>query len=193
MDIHVLLNYLGALFSISQRFAVALAGVIYAQELSHKQKLLEPPARAAYAWFLLSGIVSASVFDKEGKEVVIRLYLPNVVFTDFNSFLYGKPSSVQLRAVGDVSLQRISLKDFREYMMPFAETQELKEHIILNDQLLDQRRSVLIHLSEEERFDEFAHTFPMNQIPNVVGASFLNMGTTKYCNLKASWNLRHKR
>jgi hypothetical protein len=192
MDIHHLLNYLGALFPLSPTFIITLENVMYEQEFSHKQKLLEPPQRAVHAWFLLEGVVSASVFDKDGQEVVIRLYLPKVVFTDFNSFLYGRASSVMLRAVGNVLVQHISIGDFKLRMTPFSQTNDLKEHIILRDQLLDQQRSMLIHLPDEDRFNEFSAFFPMNDLPNVVGASFLNMGTTKYCNLKAAWNSRNK-
>ena len=192
MDIHHLLNYLGALFPLSPAFVIALEKVIYEHEFSHKQKLLEPPTRAFHAWFLLKGIVSASIFDREGQEIIIRLYLPKVVFTDFTSFLYGRASSIRLRAVGDVFVQHISLSDFKIHMTPFSETNDLKEKIILRDQLLDQQRSMLIHLSDEDRFNEFAATFPMNQLPNVVGASFLNMGKARYCNLKAAWNSQTK-
>ena len=151
MDIHHLLNYLDPLTPITPNFSLVLSKIVYDQTGIHKQKLLEPPLRARYLWFLKSGVVYASIFDKAGKEVVIRLYMPYVVFTDLQSFLYDRPSTLMLRADGDVELQFISLKDFREYILPFPETQELKNKIMLQDQLLDQQRSKLISLSRSER------------------------------------------
>ncbi|RZK42695.1 MAG: Crp/Fnr family transcriptional regulator [Pedobacter sp.] len=193
MDIHHLLNYLGGLFPLTHGYPVALAKVTQYRLAGHKEKLLEPPSRAFFVWFLMSGIVSASIFDKEGKEVVIRIYLPPVVFTDLNSFLHNKPSALLLRVLGSAELQYISLTDFRDNLLPFSETQELREQIMLQDQLLDQQRSGLLSLTESHRFVEFAGLYPMDQIPNVTAASFLNMGTSKYCTLKADWNASSKR
>ncbi|MBE9599832.1 hypothetical protein [Pedobacter sp. MC2016-24] len=188
MDIHHLLNYLGTMFPLPPTFPVILSQIVYDQLAVHKQKLLEPPARARYAWFLKTGAVSASIFDKKGKEVVIRLYLPYVVFTDLNSFWYDRPSTLMLRAVGDVALQVISLNDFRKHLLLLYQTRELKDEILLQDQLLDQQRSGLISLSDQDRFSEFTSLYPMNKFPNLVAASFLNMSATKYCKLKAAWN-----
>lgn len=192
MDIHHLLNYLDPLTPITPNFSLVLSKIVHDQTGIHKQKLLEPPLRARNLWFLKSGVVYASIFDKAGKEVVIRLYLPYVVFTDLQSFLYDRPSTLMLRADGEVELQFISLKDFREYILPFPETQELKNKIMLQDQLLDQQRSKLISLSDRERFEEFAHLYPMNKVTSTIAASFLNMSKSKYCNLKAAWNSMNK-
>lgn len=188
MEINELLSYLNSLSATSPSFGFTLSYLIYPQIGTHKQLLHIPPERAVFAWFLLSGLVAASILGKNGKEVVLRIYQPGMIFSDINSFLYNTVSKIKLTVIGEADLQYIKKKDFDEKILPFPETKELIQHIILLEQELDLQRGLLISLSEEERFNEFASSYPMNQIPNITGASFTNMTTSAYCKFKAIWN-----
>ncbi|HKG07997.1 MAG TPA: hypothetical protein VKB19_16135 [Pedobacter sp.] len=191
-DIDRLVSYLDLQVPLTSSFVVALSKVVQDQLAVHKQGLLDPPARCGNIWFLLSGIVVASIFDSNGKEVVVKIYLPETVFTDFDSFSQQKSSAVKLTAIGHVKLQRILHNDYKIFLKQFSETSELRERILLKDLLLDQQRSRLISLKNEQRFEEFASAFPVNLLPNIVGASFLYMHRSKYCELKAKWNLTNR-
>jgi CRP-like cAMP-binding protein len=188
MDINQLLDALGSMFPLSTGFSITLPPLMHPQSGNHKQELLIPPNRATFAWFILEGIVIAVEPDQNGIEQVIRIYLPGSIFTDFRSFLNDKRSTIRLVAIGDINLMYISREDFKNHMEPFPETHKLVEHILFLEQELEAVRTRLMALIERERIKEFARIYPMNKIPNVSAASFLQMSEANYCREKARYN-----
>jgi len=188
MDISQLLEALHSMFPLSTGFAITLPPLMHPQHGSHKQELLIPPARAVFAWFILDGIVIALEEDQNGTEQVIRIYLPGSIFTDLRSFLNDKRSTIRLVVIGDAELMYISRKDYKTHMEPFAETHKLVEHILFLEQEIESVRTRLMSLSERERIKEFARIYPMNKLPNISAASFLQMSEANYCREKARYN-----
>jgi len=188
MDINHLLEALSSMFPLSTGFSVTLPPLMHPQSGSHKQELLIPPNRAAFAWFILEGIVIALEQDQNGIEQVIRIYLPGGIFTDFRSFLNDKRSTIRLMVIGDADLMYISREDYKIHMEPFPETHKLVEHILFLEQETEAVRTRLMALTERDRIKEFAGIYPMNKLPNISAASFLQMSEANYCREKARYN-----
>ncbi|MES2418327.1 MAG: hypothetical protein V4541_09070 [Bacteroidota bacterium] len=177
---------------LTPSFRISLKALLHLQHENPKTILLNPPKHASRAWFSLDCFVVAYTYDESGNLNVVRIYMPNDIFTDLSSFFQDRPAKLKLTIIQGNELLYIKKEDFNTLKI-FPETFDLVQHIMLVEQDLEAWRVWIMTLKDEQKVHEFSLRYPMNLLPNHLCASFLQMTQSRYsaekafCN-RSDWN-----
>ena len=182
-----LLDMLYSWVPLSTSFRIALRDLLYLQLENPKAVLLNPPDHAIKAWFSANCYVAAYAYSESGDLNVVRIYMPNDIFTDLFSFFQDKPAKLKLMVIQGEELLYIRKEDFSALKL-FPETFDLVQYVMLMEQDLEAWRVWIMTLKAEQKVQQFSLHYPMYLLPNHICASFLQMTPAKYCVEKALCN-----
>ncbi|PYF74568.1 hypothetical protein B0O44_10313 [Pedobacter nutrimenti] len=176
-------------FSVS--FRVALKELLFIQQENPKAVFLDPPDYAIRAWFSANCFIAGYAYNESGNLNVVRIYMPNDIFTDLTSFFQNKPTKLKLVVIKGEDLLYIKKEDFNS-LKPFPETFDLVQFVMLMEQEIEAWRVWIMTLKDEQKVQHFAQRYPINLLPNHIGASFLQMTPSRYCAEKAVYNRNNR-
>ena len=182
-----LLDILYGWVPFSVTFRVALADLLRGQNETPKSLLLTPPEYAIRAWFSINCYVVAYAYNESGDLNVVRIYMPDDIFTDLNSFFQNKPAKLRLMIIQGEDLLFIKKEGFNT-LKSFPETFDLVQYVMLMEQEIEAWRVWIMTLKDEQKIEQFSLRYPMNQLPNHICASFLQMTPSRYSAAKANFN-----
>ncbi|RQO79073.1 hypothetical protein DBR40_04965 [Pedobacter sp. KBW01] len=176
-------------FSVS--FRVALKELLFIQQENPKAVFLDPPDYAIRAWFSINCFIAGYSYNESGNLNVVRIYMPDNIFTDLASFFQNKPAKLKFVVIQGEELLYIKKEDFSSIKM-FPETVDLVQYVMLNEQELETWRVWIMTLKDGQKIEQFALHYPMNMLPNHICASFLQMTPSRYCAEKSLYNRNHR-
>lgn len=183
-DIDLLLDYLATIFPISDEFRKDLRIILKLRIIKKTHVLIKINKKAKKAWWLITGYVSASTMDRNGKETVVRIHVPNQIFTAFHSFFEDGLAIHKIKAITDIKVLEIKKQDFFDFQEKYPEAMHLANRIILQNTRNETERHSLAHLSANEKVLAFDEQYPIKDLPNGVVASFLQMTEQDYIEQK---------
>ncbi|MFN0256768.1 hypothetical protein E6A44_014355 [Pedobacter ureilyticus] len=157
------------------------------QLVSARQQLNTSGRHLLHAWYSVDCWVTEQRLTEAGKSEVSAIYGPNTIFTDINSFLKGETSHKQLIVIHGSTLLKIDRQQFN-LLRAYPETPLLLEHYLLLKQASDQWRLDLLALPDYQKFNRFASSYPVGQLPGILCASFLRMTPSRYSAAKKLYN-----
>ncbi|ALL05765.1 hypothetical protein AQ505_09830 [Pedobacter sp. PACM 27299] len=140
---------------------------------------LEPGQIANKAWHLITGFILTIRTDSDGEEIVERIYYPNDIVTDLESFFELVPVRFKFRAVGEVTVLEIKRSGVMK-LEQFPETIKLIQHIAFVEKKSTEETLQMLRLPEEDRVKFFLENYPVSDLPAHYGASFLNLSLNNY-------------
>lgn len=133
----------------------------------------------SYFCFIESGILQHSI-SIDGEEKTTYLALRNSVTSSLNSFLFGKPSRKNVKAISDCRLWVIDLQGFKNLIENNAAFHLFYYNLIEKQLcLIDDYRIDLLTLSPEERYYKLLATEPklLQEVPLHYLSSFLGISS----------------
>jgi len=176
-------------FSVS--FRIALKELLFIQPENSKAVILDPPGYAIRAWFSVNCFIAGYSYNESGNLNVVRIYMPDNIFTDLASFFQNKPAKLKFIVIQGEELLYIKKEDFSSIKM-FPETVDLVQYVMLKEQELEAWRVWIMTLKDGQKIEQFALHYPMNILPNHICASFLQMTSSRYCAEKSLYNRNHR-
>lgn len=139
--------------------------------------LLEQEQICSEVYFVSEGLLRAYTLDKSGKEHNIQFAPENWWMSDRNSFIYSEPSLFYIDAVEDTELISLSA-EFFNLASTFPGFNEFNTKALHNAvRLLQQRVSLLIGATAEDRYLDFIGRYPSLtlRVPQWMIASYLGI------------------
>jgi len=130
-----------------------------------------------YFCYIESGILQHAI-EIDGEEKTTYLALRNSVTSSLNSFLFGKPSRKNIKAISDCELYVIDLPNFKELVETNIAFHQFYYNLIEKQLcLIDDYRIDLLTLTPEERYLKLLSTEPklLQEVPLHYLASFLGI------------------
>ncbi len=132
-----------------------------------------------YFCYIESGILQHSIVV-DGEEKTTYLALRNSVTSSLNSFLFGKPSRKNIKAISDCELYVIDLKNFKNLVQNNPAFHQFYYNLIEKQLcLIDDYRIDLLTLTPEERYLKLLSSEPklLQEVPLHYLASFLGISS----------------
>ena len=133
----------------------------------------------SYFCYIESGILQHSIVV-DGEEKTTYLALRNSVTSSLNSFLFGKPSRKNIKAISDCELYVIDLKNFKNLVQNNPAFHQFYYNLIEKQLcLIDDYRIDLLTLTPEERYLKLLSSEPklLQEVPLHYLASFLGISS----------------
>ena len=133
----------------------------------------------SYFCCIESGILQHAI-SRYGEEKTTYLALRNSVTSSLNSFLFGKPSRKNVKAISDCRLWVIDLQGFKNLIEHNAAFHQFYYNLIEKQLcLIDDYRIDLLTLSPEERYYKLLATEPklLQEVPLHYLSSFLGISS----------------
>ncbi|GEP49870.1 DNA-binding protein [Flavobacterium noncentrifugens] len=130
-----------------------------------------------YFCYIESGILQHAI-EIDGEEKTTYLALRNSVTSSLNSFLFGKPSRKNIKAISDCELYVIDLPNFKKLVETNVAFHQFYYNLIEKQLcLIDDYRIDLLTLTPEERYLKLLSTEPklLQEVPLHYLASFLGI------------------
>lgn len=132
-----------------------------------------------YFCYIESGILQHSIMVDE-EEKTTYLALRNSVTSSLNSFLFGKPSRKNIKAISDCELWIVDLPTFKNLIENNEAFHQFYYNLIEKQLcLIDDYRIDLLTLSPEERYRKLLATEPklLQEVPLHYLSSFLGISS----------------
>lgn len=144
----------------------------------------------AHFCFVESGILQHSILVDE-EEKTTYLALRNSVTSSLSSFLFGKPSRKNIKAIADCKLWIVDLKTFKDLIQNNKAFHEFYYNIIEKQIcLIDDYRIDLLTLTPEERYKKLLATEPklLQEVPLHYLSSFLGISSRHMSRIRKNIN-----
>ncbi|WP_316748957.1 helix-turn-helix domain-containing protein [Pedobacter gandavensis] len=143
---------------------------------------IKPGHIASKAWQLLSGFILTIRTDPNGEDIVARIYYPNDIVTDLESFFEIVPTRFKFIAGTEVTVLEIKRSDVIK-LEKYPETNKLFQHVAFIEKKGTEDNNQMLRLPEEERVKFFLENYPVTGLAAHYCASFLNLKLESYLTL----------
>jgi CRP-like cAMP-binding protein len=177
------LNYLCQFIDMNDRSIVELIVKARASfqvlQLKKNEFFVKENEICHYFCFVESGILQHSI-EVLDEEKTTYLALRNSVTTSLSSFLFGKPSRKNIKAIADCKLWIVDLETFKDLIENNKAFHQFYYNVIEKQIcLIDDYRIDLLTLTPEERYKKLLATEPklLQEVPLHYLASFLGISS----------------
>jgi CRP-like cAMP-binding protein len=150
------------------------------KKIRKRQYFLQEGEVCKYGAFIVKGAMRQYSVDDKGVEHFVRLYIENWWVTDRESYIMLTPSVYNIDAWEDTDVLLITKADFLNRLSSIPAINEMARKLDENHAIAAQKRlNATISLPAEQRYSEFANSFPefLQRFPQHIIASYL--GVTK--------------
>lgn len=177
-----LIEYLEAIYPLSDEFKKSLAEVIVTKTVSKTDTLTQSNTIASI-WLLEKGMAKGCYDDQYGKEHVTRFWKQGeLMLLSYDRAAYIRADRIVLLENSIVST--ISYASIIFLYDRFAETAKLASRILLNDRNLSEQRAFLCALPKGEAYLEFKRLFPWQRLLHKDIASYLDISRGRLSEIK---------
>lgn len=146
------------------------------QEVKRKELILQQGQQCKYLYFIVQGCFRSFYINGKGIEKILHFGIDNWWLTDYDSLLNDKSSELNIQALEDSKVLRISQQSLNEFLDHSLELNKYFRMIQEKVRVADQRRiHYLFNLSGEEIYDIFREKNApfLQRVPQYMLASFL--------------------
>lgn len=163
-------------------------------ELTAKRKdiLIRQDEPCSYLYFIVSGLLRAFSYNKEGKEVTVMFAKKDWWITDMNSFVNKRNATVAIEAVEDSVLLMITQAEMESLYSRVPSFDQLWRILFQNAYCREQQRVFeQLTLKASERYLKFVESYPdvIQSITQRQLASYLGVTPEFLSSMKSSLNL----
>lgn len=168
--------------SLTKKEADFFVGHFKKRKIKKKQYVIQPDFIAKYRIHVIKGAFRAYVIGNDGQEHTISLAMDGWWISDPNSYIYQKPATMFVEAIEDSIILQLDyeseqiLKAHSHKFETFFRTAAERGFAFMQRRLI-----ASLTLTAEERYEQFAKTYPdfLQRVPQYAIASYLGM-TTEY-------------
>ncbi|MDW3211755.1 MAG: Crp/Fnr family transcriptional regulator [Reichenbachiella sp.] len=146
------------------------------KEFKKKDHLLTAGHTCHYKYFILSGCMRSYFVNNKGAEQIVNFALEDWWMTDYDSFINQNISQLNIQAIEDCTVLRLSKSDFDRITTQSPALSTYFRTILEKRHIADQRRiQYMFNLSGEEMYDTFFEHNPSftQRVPQYMLASYL--------------------
>lgn len=147
------------------------------KEYKKKELILQEGDICKYAYFINSGCLRY-YYNVEGQENTAQFFFENGWYTDYDSFLTGKPTQQNIETLEKTELLLLSAKDLQQLYIDLPKFEKFGRLMAENAFLgIRQRSEMLENLTAEERYFKLIKERPkvFERIPQHYIASYLGI------------------
>lgn len=145
-------------------------------KVKKKEHLLTSGHTCHYKYFILQGCMRSYFVNSKGAEQIVNFAIEDWWMTDYDSFINQDLSQLNIQAIEDCTVLRLSKSDFVQLTIQSPALNTYFRTILEKRHIADQRRiQFMFNLSGEEMYDTFFEhnaTF-IQRIPQYMLASYL--------------------
>ncbi|WP_027388067.1 Crp/Fnr family transcriptional regulator [Chryseobacterium gregarium] len=148
------------------------------RKLKKHQYLIQENESVTHLFFVVKGLLKASLTDKEGKEHIIQFAVENWWISDFQAFYNNVPSVTNIHCLEEVEVCGISKENLEKMC---SENHKIEHFFRIKNSFgyvaLQQRILSLLTTNAKERFEQFSSQYPqlLQRIPKTIIASYLGV------------------
>jgi CRP-like cAMP-binding protein len=147
------------------------------KQFKKKELILQQGQVCSFVYFINKGCMRY-YYIVDGNENTAQFFFENSWYTDFDSFLSGKPSKLNIQALEKAELVMLSSKDMQQLYTEIPKFEKLGRQMAENAFLgVRQRNEMLENFSAEERYLKLLKERPkvIERIPQHYIASHLGI------------------
>jgi CRP-like cAMP-binding protein len=184
-----LLNYLNAVYPMSEGLQDHLRKVVGFRTVKKREFLLKPGQRSRHMYFIASGLFRGYYY-KDGDEVCSWFHRTGDVITSVVSFYLRQPAYEYIQALSDCMVFMIGDEDldyiFRTYLEYnyIARVETERYYVKSEERLVALRRT-----KAEDRFEYLLehHPWLLDTVPDKYVASYLDMSRRTMSRLRSKY------
>ncbi|SMD33087.1 cAMP-binding domain of CRP or a regulatory subunit of cAMP-dependent protein kinases [Reichenbachiella faecimaris] len=141
-----------------------------------KDHLLTAGHRCHFKYFILSGCMRSYFMNNKGGEQIVNFGIEDWWMTDYDSFVNEDISHLNIQALEQCEVLRLSRSDFDHVVATSAGLNTYFRVILEKRHIADQRRiQYMFNMSGEEIYDHFNRSNPdfVQRVPQYMLASYL--------------------
>ncbi|MFN8438834.1 MAG: Crp/Fnr family transcriptional regulator [Cytophagales bacterium] len=172
-----ILNQLSRFITLDKEEQEYFINMLVVKQFKKKELILQQGQVCNYTYFINKGCLRY-YYLVEGKENTAQFFFENGWYTDFESFLSGKPSHQNIETLEKTELLMLSSKHIQQLYMDVPKFErfgrQMAEHAFLG---IRGRTEMLENLSAEERYLKLLKERPkvVERIPQHYIASYLGV------------------
>ncbi|WP_420582024.1 Crp/Fnr family transcriptional regulator [Reichenbachiella sp.] len=141
-----------------------------------KEHLLTSGHTCHYKYFIIQGCMRSYFVNSKGAEQIVNFGIEDWWMTDYDSFVNQHISHLNIQAIEDCTVLRLSKSDFDQLTIQSPTISTYFRTILEKRHIADQRRiQYMFNLSGEEMYDTFFKHNPSftQRVPQYMLASYL--------------------
>lgn len=180
-----LVTYLSHLHPIRPEFEELLSKKLQ-QHIFKKGRALREPLRSSSVWFVASGILKASYYDRLGNEHVTRFWHEDeIILLETNAYK-SIPSADYLIMLEDTLLLSLPDHVIGYCLKNFREAHTLRAMLFHKDRDKAETLGHLLKLPLSEGYGKFGEIYPVHRIPVKDVASYLGVHPKRISRIRGS-------
>ncbi|WP_422361651.1 Crp/Fnr family transcriptional regulator [Reichenbachiella sp.] len=171
-----LFDHIKKFSSASDADLLLIQEVLSKKSFRKKEHLLTSGHTCHYKYFILEGCMRSYFVNSKGAEQIVNFAIEDWWMTDYDSFINQHISQLNIQAIEDCTVLRLSKSDFDQLMTESPSISTYFRTILEKRHIADQRRiQYMFNLSGEEMYDTFFdHNSAFTQrVPQYMLASYL--------------------
>lgn len=174
--IETLFNHIRKFSSVSDSDLQLIEEVVSKKSFKKKEHLLTDGHRCQYKYFILSGCLRSYFMNQKGVEQILNFGIEGWWMTDYDSFVNESISHLNIQALEDCEVLRLSKPDFDQMVTSSPALHAYFRVILEKRHIADQRRiQYMFNMTGEEIYDHFHQSNPsfVQRVPQYMLASYL--------------------
>jgi CRP-like cAMP-binding protein len=171
-------NYLHDKASLTQEELAMLRAVAISKKLRKRQLLLEAGDINRHQTFVVKGCLRLYRIGPDGREHILRFATENWWMSDRESYTTGAPSESNIESLEETDVLQFTKENWEEMTNKIPAFRAFEEKILARSLAASMNRVYkTISLSTDERYEDFARTYPgiVTRVPLHMIASFLGV------------------
>jgi CRP-like cAMP-binding protein len=172
-----ILNRLSQFILLNKSEEETFVSKLLVKRCKRKELILQEGDVCKYAYFINSGCIRY-YYNVNGQENTAQFFFENGWYTDYDSFLTGKPTKQNIETLEESELILLSAKDLRELYIEIPKFERFGRLMAENAFLgIRQRNEMLENQTAEERYLTLMNERPkvLERIPQHYVASYLGI------------------
>ncbi|MGC4041959.1 MAG: Crp/Fnr family transcriptional regulator [Flavobacterium sp.] len=178
LDVLPLIQHVTKELDLSDEEQAYFASRLTVKKIKKKQFIEQPGFISKYRSFVVQGSMRAYIIGNDGQEHTISLAIEDWWIGDPGSFLFQEPATLFVEALEDSIIIQWSYESEMLFLEKIPQFQKVLMQRWQRTAVMIQRRVISnLSLSAEERYEEFAKSYPdfIQRIPLYIIASYLGM------------------
>ncbi len=172
-----ILSRLSQFISLNKSEQEYFVSKLILKQYKKKELILQEGQTCKYAYFINSGCFRY-FYNVEGQENTAQFFFENGWYTDYDSFLTGKPTKQNIETIEKTEVLLLSAKDLQQLYISIPKFERFGRLMAENSFLgIRQRSEMLENLTAEERYVNLIKERPkvFERIPQHYIASYLGI------------------
>ncbi len=176
------IDFVSRFINLTDDEVECFAGLLRTVKVKKRQFTVQPEFVCQHMHFIAEGAMRGYMVDGDGNEHTIALGIEGWCVNDYNSYVLQEPATFFVEALEDSTLIQLSYKNEQllyQLIPKFERCFRITAQ--MNAASIQQRVISNISMTAEERYEEFASSYPklLQRIPQYAIASYLGF-TTEY-------------